>query len=1344
MEKTKKYFLGLDIGTDSVGYALSNVQYELLKFKGEPMWGVHLFDTAMLNDERRAFRSARRRLDRRQQRVKMVQEIFATEIAKVDANFYRRMKESSLRRDDARETHTLFCDEEYTDKEYHRQYPTIHHLISELIHDRTPHDVRLVYLACAWIVAHRGHFLSEVDKDNLDELLDIKARYQSLMSFFDVAPWNCDAEVFGNILKKKNGVNAKYREFCNLIFSSAKAPKVQPSEDAPFYSIELILKLLCGAKVAPKDLFGNSDYAEVASFSLGKPDDELAELFAELGDDAELVRLLKSLYDWSILADILSGTKYISDKKVDVYNAHKADLKLLKYLVKKYNADKYEQCFRDSKYGYALYSKSGNVEEFSKYVKALFKGINVETADEKEFADMLSRLETNAFCPKQVYTDNRVIPYQVYWIELKRILENASGYLPFLNESDEDGYVNKDKLLSIMTFRVPYYVGPLNAASKYAWLKRKSEGKIYPWNFEEKVDVLASEQEFINRMTNTCTYLPYADVMPKCALLHERFQVLNEINTLSVNGERIPVDVKQKLYLECFMKRKKVTRKAIKDFLLANGFYTKDDLETLAGIDDAIKSSLSSHIAFKKMLGSGKITADDAERIICRRTCTEDKSRFTSWINETYPHLSEEDRRYISNLRFKDFARLSRELLCDLYGTETSSKTGEASSIIDKMWNENLNLMEILSERYTYRRQIEAINGEYYQANPKSIDERMREMCISNAVKRPILRALDIVSDVVKAMGCAPQKIFVEMARGGMPDEKGKRTKSRYQKLKELYSKCELDDAREMESLLDAMGDDRERKLQGEKLFLYYLQLGRSMYSGARIDIEHLSDKTYDIDHIYPQSKVKDDSVLNNKVLVLSEENGLKGDKYPIAADVRRKMAAWWKLLLDNELITPEKYGRLTRHTPFDENEEWGFINRQLVETRQSTKAVAAFLKERYPSSEIVYVKAGMVSEFRQEFDLLKSRTVNDLHHAKDAYLNIVVGNVYNERFTRKWFLENREKYNLKISTLFSRQVIVGDRLVWDGSASVGRVKKVIQNKNAIHLTRYTFCRKGGFYDQKPVKAAEGLVPLKKGLPTEKYGGYNKPSAAFFVLTKYSSGNKTELMLIPVEVLNAREFAENELFAVRYATQAIEKIIGKSVDSVELPLGMRQIKINPIFDFDGMRMCLAGKANGGRSIIVSMIMPLLLDYKWQVYIKAIDRFVNNKKEHPAMKYSQPFDKISKEENCDLFDILTLKMGNATYVKRPNNPVNTLIKGRDAFVALDIYEQCKCLLQIIAVFSRASGGCHLESIGGKPKAGATTLSSALSNWKKNYSVVQIVDQTASGLYESRSCNLLELL
>ena len=66
-----EYYLGLDIGTDSVGYAVTDTTYKLKKFKGEPMWGATLFDAANGSEGRRGFRTGRRRLDRRQQRVKL-------------------------------------------------------------------------------------------------------------------------------------------------------------------------------------------------------------------------------------------------------------------------------------------------------------------------------------------------------------------------------------------------------------------------------------------------------------------------------------------------------------------------------------------------------------------------------------------------------------------------------------------------------------------------------------------------------------------------------------------------------------------------------------------------------------------------------------------------------------------------------------------------------------------------------------------------------------------------------------------------------------------------------------------------------------------------------------------------------------------------------------------------------------------------------------------------------------------------------------------------------------------------------------------------------------------------
>ncbi len=68
LEETE-YFLGLDCGTSSVGYAVTDEVYNILKFNGKAMWGSHVFDEAVPAESRRMNRCARRRLERRKQRI---------------------------------------------------------------------------------------------------------------------------------------------------------------------------------------------------------------------------------------------------------------------------------------------------------------------------------------------------------------------------------------------------------------------------------------------------------------------------------------------------------------------------------------------------------------------------------------------------------------------------------------------------------------------------------------------------------------------------------------------------------------------------------------------------------------------------------------------------------------------------------------------------------------------------------------------------------------------------------------------------------------------------------------------------------------------------------------------------------------------------------------------------------------------------------------------------------------------------------------------------------------------------------------------------------------------------
>lgn len=308
MKNDKNYYLGLDIGTDSVGYAATEAsdEYRLIKYRGEPVWGVTLFEQASLCDKRRAFRVGRRRIDRRKQRIRLVREIFAQEVRKIDENFYRRITESSLIRSDGAELYCLFNDTGFTDSDYHAKYPTIHHLICDLMTSDAPHDVRLVYIACAYLVAHRGHFLSEVSVDNVATMFDFAPVYKDFLDYCRdyagedtyIAPWQQSKETeeaFAETLKQ-HGVQNRKQLFRDRLFGGKKIPKTIKTDDGGFpFSVEAIITLLSGGKAAISELYQNSEYEEIGSFSLDAKEEDYQAVLLQLGDDGELIRKIESV-----------------------------------------------------------------------------------------------------------------------------------------------------------------------------------------------------------------------------------------------------------------------------------------------------------------------------------------------------------------------------------------------------------------------------------------------------------------------------------------------------------------------------------------------------------------------------------------------------------------------------------------------------------------------------------------------------------------------------------------------------------------------------------------------------------------------------------------------------------------------------------------------------------------------------------------------------------------------------------------------------------------------------------------------------------------------------------------
>lgn len=509
------------------------------------------------------------------------------------------------------------------------------------------------------------------------------------------------------------------------------------------------------------------------------------------------------------------------------------------------------------------------------------------------------------------------------------------------------------------------------------------------------------------------------------------------------------------------------------------------------------------------------------------------------------------------------------------------------------------------------------------------------------------------------------------------------------------------------------------------------------MYSGESINLEELWDNTkYDVDHIYPQSKTMDDSI-NNRVLVKRQYNAKKTDNYPLNSDIQEKMSTYWKMLLDGGFITKEKYERLVRKTELTPNELAGFIERQLVETRQGTKAVAEILKEAMPDTEVVYAKAKNVSEFRHEYGFIKVREMNDLHHAKDAYLNIVVGNSYYVKFTKSaanFIRENPGRsYTLKTKELFAHDIVRNDEVAWkSGNHGTMEIVEQTMKKNNILVTRRIYEVKGGLFDQQIMKKGKGQIPIKGGderlKNIYKYGGYNKASGAYFMLVKSLDKKNNEQRTLEFLPIYMKDYVEqSEEKAQEYL------VTNRKLKNPEIILP--KVKIDTLFKVDGFYMWLSGRTKN--QLKFKCANQLILSEEDVKILKKVIKFINRKKENKDIVLND-YDGITEEDAGNLYETFIRKLKDSIYKKRLALQGETLENKRKEFEALSLEDKCIVLGEILHLFQCQSGAANLKLIGGPASAGILVMNNNISKCNQ----ISIITQSPTGIFE-KEIDLLNL-
>lgn len=932
-------------------------------------------------------------------------------------------------------------------------------------------------------------------------------------------------------------------------------------------------------------------------------ENKISNLSSKLKEISPLIEgliYLKSIYNNYYFKDFMKGSSSLSEAFIKKYNENKKDLKNLKSYYDKYLSDKKNSMFRDSKVNnnfvnyighyspneknpdgkswsegeiIKIEKKKSDYSEFLNKLKEDLEDSSLKKYPEaqKEEDGFLKKIEDNTLLQRLNNASNSVIPMQFNKKELVAIINNQKEYYPDLFTDSNISYIEQ-----IFSFKREYFIGPIdfdkNNKSKFSWVVQKETAlnkkqKIYPWNFYDVVDKKETQKNFIQRMLNHCTYLKGENdyCIPSSSISYQAFVCLQYVNKLrDSNNNLISVDAKQQLFKDLFLSNKTVTAKKIKEWMYQHKLGNTASIPTC-------NCNMSTYISFKNLnkykehefLRLEQIK--EIDEIVKLMMIFSDKETRNDILKNDY-HFDDEDIKQIKGFNYKNWGRLSDRFLNGIkieYNDEESNEHREYNSLNNVLWFTNFNLNEILfNSKFNFHDEIEKYNEKQNIDFKESDDDFLKNwmeknLCVSPIWTRSFVQTYKLIKEVnelLKEEGKEISYYSVECTRENKPDKKGKETCSRYDRLLNIFkdkgfNKEARDQGVNVSTLIKSLQENKDSINNSDHFLLYFQQLGKDMYTLKPItDLDEIgTNKAYDIDHIYPQSVLKDDSI-SNRVLTKSTINrDFKKNKFLSDPDCLLKLPkeafSFYKFLFDNSLISRTKYNRLTEKE-INFNSLESFINRQKVATDQSTKAIIELLKfletnkycernngmsrdeaRKEAEKHIIYSKAGIVSDFRKRYQIYKSRIANNYHHAHDAYLNAVLGKTLKDYYDdKKIYLFGDElkrriqkdgEYTINPDNILSKIVRESKdhRVIWGGMKEIDFIKNNIQNNFDIRETMYTYYG-NTLIGEETVEGKKGkgketiksLTPNGNKMDLKKYGGYKQASYPYFYLIEKNNG----------------------------------------------------------------------------------------------------------------------------------------------------------------------------------------------------------------------------------------------
>ena len=631
---------------------------------------------------------------------------------------------------------------------------------------------------------------------------------------------------------------------------------------------------------------------------------------------------------------------------------------------------------------------------------------------------------------------NNAYPNGLYLKEADAILHNQQQYYPEI--SDEFIEVCK----TIISARIPYYIGPLGDNAKNAWTKK--EGKIkysydYSIKHDKTIDQFESIKKWKENMVSHCTYLPDEIALPKGSLLGELFSILNEINNYNCedkgnNDYFLTREDKIRIIDELFLKKDKVLLDDVKELLNLNRYYSQKGKTIQFNNKITLYRqlyNLSDDFKIRSIIDvfSDRQLLDRIEGVILDINLFDEGSlKKEHFMNQ----FDEQTATRLSNLKSNGFFSFSRKFIFEtpmnqngetmldiLFDDNTDSFRNNQQVIISNACDKEGNKSDFLMGKY--ERIIRENNNEL------NIDLILDEGKPLIPISRPVVRALNetlkVFNGYVNIYG-VPKRVVVETARGKDSIKDFSEQKSftegsgssmkHYKQMPKLvdYLFNQIQEHDKNNAILEGkieVWDQLETYYNNHKLEieLYIRQDGIDLLTGKKIDITNLND--YEVDHILPRGfgdDSQDDKMLTSKIA-----NGKKRDRVPIEFLESSDAVGFTEMtvgrfenivnkLCDMKMISGKKKERLLLR---NQDEVQGFINQNLVDTRyvisQFVSILNAYNKVNGYDTHVVCMNSSYTKLYASVLGFKKNRDLGDQHHAYDAACVCIADKCLNEYF---------------------------------------------------------------------------------------------------------------------------------------------------------------------------------------------------------------------------------------------------------------------------------------------------------------------------------------------------------